>query len=55
MQRVNQAHRKEVGKDEIVFTADTIEGAMLVQVHKLQIPVNTGSVDMLEQLRSRHL
>lgn len=38
------------GKDEIVFTADMIDGATLSRVHELQIPVNAGSVDMLEQL-----
>ena len=40
----------EAGKDEIVFTADTIDDATLARVHELQIPVNAGSVDMLEQL-----
>ncbi|MCU6182411.1 diaminopimelate decarboxylase [Citrobacter cronae] len=40
----------EPGKDEIVFTADMIDGAMLARVHELSIPVNAGSVDMLEQL-----
>ncbi|MDM2930015.1 diaminopimelate decarboxylase [Citrobacter sp. Cm046] len=38
------------GKDEIVFTADMIDEATLARVHELQIPVNAGSVDMLEQL-----
>ena len=38
------------GNDEIVFTADMIDGATLARVHELQIPVNAGSVDMLEQL-----
>ena len=36
--------------DAIVFTADVIDDATLVRVHELQIPVNAGSVDMLEQL-----
>lgn len=36
--------------DAIVFTADLIDDATLVRVHELQIPVNAGSVDMLEQL-----
>lgn len=36
--------------DAIVFTADVIDGATLARVHELQIPVNAGSVDMLEQL-----
>ena len=38
------------GKDEIVFTADMIDEATLARVHELSIPVNAGSVDMLEQL-----
>ncbi|MEB0325743.1 diaminopimelate decarboxylase [Citrobacter portucalensis] len=38
------------GKDEIVFTADMIDQATLARVHELRIPVNAGSVDMLEQL-----
>ncbi|MCE9894177.1 diaminopimelate decarboxylase [Citrobacter portucalensis] len=38
------------GKDEIVFTADMIDEATLARVHELRIPVNAGSVDMLEQL-----
>lgn len=36
--------------DAIVFTADVIDEATLARVHELQIPVNAGSVDMLEQL-----
>jgi diaminopimelate decarboxylase len=36
--------------DDIVFTADLIDSETLVRVHELQIPVNAGSVDMLEQL-----
>ncbi|HEG1827741.1 TPA: diaminopimelate decarboxylase [Enterobacter cloacae] len=36
--------------DAIVFTADLIDNATLARVHELQIPVNAGSVDMLEQL-----
>ena len=36
--------------DAIVFTADLIDDATLARVHELQIPVNAGSVDMLEQL-----
>ncbi|MBK6261087.1 diaminopimelate decarboxylase [Citrobacter youngae] len=36
--------------DEIVFTADMIDQATLARVHELRIPVNAGSVDMLEQL-----
>jgi diaminopimelate decarboxylase len=35
--------------DDIVFTADLIDSETLVRVHELQIPVNAGSVDMLEQ------
>lgn len=37
-------------RDSIVFTADLIDTAILARVHELQIPVNAGSVDMLEQL-----
>ena len=37
-------------QDAIVFTADLIDDATLARVHELQIPVNAGSVDMLEQL-----
>ena len=36
--------------DAIVFTADVIDDETLARVHELQIPVNAGSVDMLEQL-----
>jgi len=36
--------------DAIVFTADLIDEATLARVHELRIPVNAGSVDMLEQL-----
>lgn len=40
----------KVDSDAIVFTADVIDDATLARVHELQIPVNAGSVDMLEQL-----
>ena len=36
--------------DAIVFTADLIDEPTLARVHELRIPVNAGSVDMLEQL-----
>ncbi|ELQ3994490.1 diaminopimelate decarboxylase [Enterobacter bugandensis] len=36
--------------DAIVFTADVIDATTLARVHELQVPVNAGSVDMLEQL-----
>lgn len=36
--------------DDIVFTADLIDSDTLARVHELQIPVNAGSIDMLEQL-----
>ena len=36
--------------DDVVFTADVIDGPTLARVHELQIPVNAGSVDMLRQL-----
>lgn len=40
----------QADSDAIVFTADLIDSATLARVHELQIPVNAGSVDMLEQL-----
>ena len=40
----------QAGGDDIVFTADLIDSETLARVHELQIPVNAGSVDMLEQL-----
>ncbi len=36
--------------DDIVFTADVIDNATLARVSELRIPVNAGSVDMLDQL-----
>lgn len=36
--------------DAIVFTADLIDEPTLARIHELRIPVNAGSVDMLEQL-----
>ncbi len=36
--------------DDIVFTADVIDQATLERVSELKIPVNAGSVDMLDQL-----
>jgi diaminopimelate decarboxylase len=36
--------------EDIVFTADVIDDATLARVSELRIPVNAGSVDMLEQL-----
>ncbi|MTH45293.1 diaminopimelate decarboxylase [Intestinirhabdus alba] len=36
--------------DDIVFTADAIDAATLARVKELRIPVNAGSVDMLDQL-----
>ena len=38
--------------DDIVFTADVIDAETLERVRELQIPVNAGSVDMLDQLGS---
>ncbi|ENR5392756.1 TPA: diaminopimelate decarboxylase [Providencia rettgeri] len=35
---------------EIVFTADVLDRATLAKVTELDIPVNAGSVDMLEQI-----
>lgn len=37
-------------KSEIVFTADVLDRATLAKVTELDIPVNAGSIDMLEQL-----
>lgn len=36
--------------DDIVFTADVLDDATIARVHELGVPVNAGSVDMLEQL-----
>ncbi|OTA21010.1 diaminopimelate decarboxylase [Xenorhabdus beddingii] len=43
------------GRDqsEIVFTADVIDEATLRRIIELDIPVNTGSIDMLEQIGER--
>ncbi|MBB1075551.1 diaminopimelate decarboxylase [Rhodoferax sp. 4810] len=38
------------GHAEIVFTADLLDRATLVRVTELGIPVNCGSIDMLDQL-----
>lgn len=38
------------GGDDIVFTADVLDVPTLARVAELKIPVNAGSVDMLEQL-----
>lgn len=38
------------GGDEIVFTADLLDQTTLARVSELKIPVNAGSIDMLEQL-----
>jgi len=38
------------GGDEIVFTADVIDEPTLARLVELKIPVNAGSVDMLNQL-----
>lgn len=38
------------GESEIVFTADLIDRATLAKVVAEQIPVNAGSIDMLDQL-----
>ncbi|AXF76789.1 diaminopimelate decarboxylase [Erwinia tracheiphila] len=40
----------EPGGDDIVFTADVLDAPTLVRVAELSIPVNAGSVDMLDQL-----
>lgn len=38
------------GGEDIVFTADVLDHATLARVSELKIPVNAGSIDMLEQL-----
>ncbi len=38
------------GHAEIVFTADLLDRATLVRVAELGVPVNCGSIDMLDQL-----
>ncbi|RTL23030.1 MAG: diaminopimelate decarboxylase [Burkholderiales bacterium] len=38
------------GADDIVFTADLLDRATLATVMEHRIPVNAGSIDMLEQL-----
>ncbi|MGJ0577933.1 diaminopimelate decarboxylase [Xenorhabdus bovienii] len=40
-------------RSEIVFTADLIDEATLNRVIELDIPVNVGSIDMLEQMGTR--
>lgn len=40
----------EPGGEDIVFTADVLGHATLARVSELKIPVNAGSIDMLEQL-----
>ncbi|MFT2789888.1 diaminopimelate decarboxylase [Serratia sp. T13T92] len=40
----------EPGGEDIVFTADVLDHATLARVSELNIPVNAGSIDMLEQL-----
>ncbi|WP_312837094.1 diaminopimelate decarboxylase [Pantoea sp.] len=38
------------GGEEIVFTADVFDRPTLARIAELQVPVNTGSIDMLHQL-----
>ncbi|WP_421081114.1 diaminopimelate decarboxylase [Serratia fonticola] len=40
----------EPGGEDIVFTADVLDHTTLARVSELKIPVNAGSIDMLEQL-----
>ncbi|MFC0226261.1 diaminopimelate decarboxylase [Serratia aquatilis] len=40
----------EPGGEDIIFTADVLDHATLARVSELKIPVNAGSIDMLEQL-----
>jgi diaminopimelate decarboxylase len=42
------------GHYEIVFTADLLDHATLARVVELDIPVNCGSADMLDQLGAAH-
>jgi diaminopimelate decarboxylase len=42
------------GHAEIVFTADLLDRATLARVVELNIPVNCGSMDMLDQLGAAH-
>ena len=42
------------GHAEIVFTADLLDRATLARVVELGIPVNCGSMDMLDQLGTAH-
>lgn len=42
------------GHAEIVFTADLMDRATLARVVELGIPVNCGSIDMLDQLAAAH-
>lgn len=46
-------YRAGPGLDEIVFTADVIDEATLSRVVSLDIPVNAGSTDMLDQVGAR--
>ncbi len=41
---------REGGHAEIVFTADLLDPATLARVTELGVPVNCGSIDMLDQL-----
>lgn len=43
-------YKPQENKDDIVFTADMIDQPTLALVAEQQIPVNAGSVDMLQQL-----
>jgi diaminopimelate decarboxylase len=40
----------QASDEEIVFTADVLDHATLARVSELKIPVNAGSIDMLDQL-----
>lgn len=51
---IERAHRagfrNDGGRDEIVYTSDVIDAATIGRVIELDIPVNAGSPDMLDQL-----
>ncbi len=46
----DESDDESVDKSEIVFTADLIDRPTLAKVIALRIPVNAGSIDMLDQL-----
>lgn len=55
---IERAHRagfcNDAGRDEIVYTSDVIDAATIRRVIELDIPVNAGSPQMLDQLGAAH-